>query len=68
MTLTGRLIDHPLRPLFPSWLRDDIQVVATTVSMDERATGRFGGDGGFGGDTAGENAVLRADGGNATGL
>ncbi len=32
--LAGRLIDRPLRPLFPSWLRDDIQVVATTVSMD----------------------------------
>lgn len=35
-TLTSRLIDRPLRPLFPSWLRDDIQVVATTLSMDER--------------------------------
>lgn len=33
--LTSRLIDRPLRPLFPSWLRDDIQVVATTLSMDE---------------------------------
>ncbi|MEB3309526.1 MAG: polyribonucleotide nucleotidyltransferase [Snowella sp.] len=33
--LTGRLIDRPLRPLFPQWLRDDIQVVATTLSMDE---------------------------------
>jgi polyribonucleotide nucleotidyltransferase len=32
--LTGRLIDRPLRPLFPNWLRDDIQVVATTVSLD----------------------------------
>ncbi|MBD1840567.1 polyribonucleotide nucleotidyltransferase [Coleofasciculus sp. FACHB-64] len=36
VTLTGRLIDRPLRPLFPSWLRDDIQVVATTLSMDEQ--------------------------------
>jgi len=35
VTLTCRLIDRPLRPLFPSWLRDDIQVVATTLSMDE---------------------------------
>jgi polyribonucleotide nucleotidyltransferase len=35
-TLISRLIDRPLRPLFPGWLRDDIQVVATTVSMDER--------------------------------
>lgn len=33
--LTGRLIDRPLRPLFPNWMRDDIQVVATTLSMDE---------------------------------
>jgi polyribonucleotide nucleotidyltransferase len=33
--LTSRLIDRPLRPLFPNWLRDDIQVVATTLSMDE---------------------------------
>ena len=34
-TLICRLIDRPLRPLFPDWLRDDIQVVATTLSMDE---------------------------------
>ena len=34
-TLASRLIDRPLRPLFPSWLRDDIQIVATTMSMDE---------------------------------
>jgi polyribonucleotide nucleotidyltransferase len=33
--LTGRLIDRPIRPLFPSWLRDDLQIVATTLSMDE---------------------------------
>ncbi|MGK7897829.1 MAG: polyribonucleotide nucleotidyltransferase [Xenococcus sp. (in: cyanobacteria)] len=33
--LSSRLIDRPLRPLFPSWLRDDLQVVATTMSMDE---------------------------------
>ncbi|NET53578.1 MAG: polyribonucleotide nucleotidyltransferase, partial [Merismopedia sp. SIO2A8] len=35
-TLTSRLIDRPMRPLFPQWLRDDIQIVATTISMDER--------------------------------
>ncbi|BFM39562.1 polyribonucleotide nucleotidyltransferase [Synechocystis sp. LKSZ1] len=34
-TLISRLIDRPLRPLFPSWLRDDLQVVGTTLSMDE---------------------------------
>ncbi len=33
--LSSRLIDRPLRPLFPNWLRDDIQIVATTLSMDE---------------------------------
>ena len=36
VTLTSRLIDRPLRPLIPHWLRDDIQVVATTQSMDEQ--------------------------------
>ncbi len=34
-TLISRLIDRPLRPLFPHWLRDELQVVATTLSMDE---------------------------------
>jgi len=33
--LTSRLIDRPLRPLFPSWLRDDLQIVAVTLSVDE---------------------------------
>lgn len=33
--LTSRLIDRPLRPLFPQWLRNDIQIVATTLSLDE---------------------------------
>jgi polyribonucleotide nucleotidyltransferase len=33
--LISRLIDRPLRPLFPHWIRDEIQVVATTLSMDE---------------------------------
>ena len=36
VTLTSRLIDRPLRPLFPQWLREDIQIVATTLSMDEQ--------------------------------
>lgn len=35
-TLTCRLMDRPMRPLFPSWLRDDIQVVATCQALDER--------------------------------
>ncbi len=33
--LISRLIDRPLRPLFPHWFRNDIQIVATTLSMDE---------------------------------
>ncbi|MBE9115554.1 polyribonucleotide nucleotidyltransferase [Lusitaniella coriacea LEGE 07157] len=36
VTLTSRLIDRPLRPLFPQWLRDDIQIIATTLAMDEQ--------------------------------
>ncbi|MEO0948676.1 MAG: polyribonucleotide nucleotidyltransferase, partial [Cyanobacteria bacterium J06641_5] len=32
--LTGRLIDRPMRPLIGQWLREDIQIVATTMSMD----------------------------------
>ena len=35
-TLICRLIDRPMRPLFPQWLRDDIQIVATTLAMDEQ--------------------------------
>ena len=35
-TLISRLIDRPMRPLFPSWLRDDLQIVATCMSLDER--------------------------------
>ena len=35
-TLTSRLIDRPLRPLLPQWIRDDIQIIATTLSMDEQ--------------------------------
>ena len=35
-TLISRLIDRPMRPLFPSWMRDDLQIVATCMSLDER--------------------------------
>ena len=35
-TLISRLIDRPMRPLFPSWMRDEIQVVASCLSLDER--------------------------------
>jgi polyribonucleotide nucleotidyltransferase len=33
-TLAARLIDRPIRPLFPKGLRNDIQAVATVVSVD----------------------------------
>jgi polyribonucleotide nucleotidyltransferase len=33
-TLTSRLIDRPLRPLFPEHFFNEIQVVATVVSID----------------------------------
>ena len=32
--LTGRLIDRPIRPLFPKGYRQEVQVVATVLSMD----------------------------------
>ncbi|MFO7819220.1 MAG: polyribonucleotide nucleotidyltransferase [Halanaerobacter sp.] len=33
-TLAARLIDRPLRPLFPKGMRHDVQVVATVLSVD----------------------------------
>jgi len=33
-TLTSRLIDRPIRPLFPDGFYNDVQVVATVVSID----------------------------------
>lgn len=33
--LTSRLIDRPIRPLFPKGFRNDVQVVATVLSMDQ---------------------------------
>ena len=32
--LTSRVIDRPIRPLFPSDLRNDVSVVATVLSVD----------------------------------
>ena len=32
--LTSRLIDRPIRPLFPKGYRNDVQVVATALSID----------------------------------
>ncbi|MDP2891737.1 MAG: polyribonucleotide nucleotidyltransferase [Bacillota bacterium] len=33
--LTSRLIDRPIRPLFPKGFRNDIQIVATVLSMEQ---------------------------------
>jgi polyribonucleotide nucleotidyltransferase len=33
-TLTCRLIDRPIRPLFPDGFRNEVQVVATVLSLD----------------------------------
>src|SRR5258708_5479586 len=33
-TLSSRLIDRPIRPLFPDGFRNDVQVVTTVLSMD----------------------------------
>ena len=34
--LTSRLIDRPLRPLFPKGYRNDVQIVATALSSDSQ--------------------------------
>ncbi|MBS3994720.1 MAG: polyribonucleotide nucleotidyltransferase [Alkaliphilus sp.] len=36
--LTSRLIDRPIRPLFPKGYRNDVQVVATILSVDQDCT------------------------------
>ncbi|MCS7234819.1 MAG: polyribonucleotide nucleotidyltransferase [Armatimonadota bacterium] len=33
--LTARLMDRPIRPLFPKGFRNDVQVIATTLSADQ---------------------------------
>ncbi|AEF94340.1 Polyribonucleotide nucleotidyltransferase [Desulfotomaculum nigrificans CO-1-SRB] len=33
--LSGRLIDRPIRPLFPKHMRNEVQVVATVLSVDQ---------------------------------
>ena len=33
--LIGRLIDRPIRPLFPKGYREEVQVVSTVLSMDQ---------------------------------
>ncbi|GAB3037939.1 MULTISPECIES: polyribonucleotide nucleotidyltransferase [Oleiagrimonas] len=38
-TLTSRLIDRPIRPLFPDGFKNEVQIVATVVSMDPEIDG-----------------------------
>ncbi|MFO7603074.1 MAG: polyribonucleotide nucleotidyltransferase [Gammaproteobacteria bacterium] len=38
-TLTSRLIDRPIRPLFPKGYTHEVQVIATVVSMDPEIDG-----------------------------
>lgn len=33
--LTSRMIDRPIRPMFPDGYRNDVQIVATAVSVDQ---------------------------------
>lgn len=40
-TLTSRLMDRPLRPLFPKGLYNDVQVIATVLSIDHDASSEF---------------------------
>jgi len=35
-TLVSRLIDRPIRPLFPKTFKDEVQVIATVLSADPR--------------------------------
>ncbi|MFA7541924.1 MAG: polyribonucleotide nucleotidyltransferase, partial [Lysobacterales bacterium] len=38
-TLTSRLIDRPIRPLFPDNFRNEVQVIATVMSLDPEIPG-----------------------------
>ncbi len=38
-TLTSRLIDRPLRPLFPDDFRNEVQVIATVMSLNPEVDG-----------------------------
>lgn len=37
-TLSARLIDRPIRPLFPEGFRNDVQIVSTIMSVDQDNT------------------------------
>src|SRR5690625_3391982 len=37
-TLTSRLIDRPIRPLFPDGFRNEVQVISTVMSVDQNCS------------------------------
>lgn len=38
-TLTSRLIDRPIRPLFPDWFNDEVQVMSFVMASDRQSDG-----------------------------
>jgi polyribonucleotide nucleotidyltransferase len=38
-TLTARLIDRPMRPLFPDWFHDEVQVLSFVMASDRQNDG-----------------------------
>ena len=38
-TLTARLIDRPIRPMFPKWFRDEVQIQNFVLSSDRQTDG-----------------------------
>src|SRR5690606_28503762 len=38
-TLTSRLIDRPIRPLFPDGFRNEVQIIATVMSLNPEIDG-----------------------------
>jgi len=38
-TLTARLIDRPIRPLFPKWFHDEVQVMSFVMASDRQNDG-----------------------------
>ncbi len=38
-TLTARLIDRPIRPLFPKWFHDEVQVMSYVMASDRQNDG-----------------------------
>jgi len=40
-TLTSRLIDRPIRPLFPDGFKNEVQVVCTVVSAEKKYRSRY---------------------------